>query len=63
MFFVSGALTEVTVICLFAFVSHAFSHTPSMRVQVTLRLNRTDDTAKAALREIAEGRPSLTLKL
>ena len=34
-----------------------------MRVQVDLRLNDTDDTAKAALREIAEGLPSLTLKL
>jgi hypothetical protein len=34
-----------------------------MRAQVDLRANATGEEAKTALREIAEGRPSLTLKL
>jgi hypothetical protein len=34
-----------------------------MRAQVDLRENAMGEEAKAALREIAEGRPSLALKL
>jgi hypothetical protein len=34
-----------------------------LRAQVDLQANATGEEAKAALREIAEGRPSLALKL
>ena len=34
-----------------------------MRAQVNLEYNELGDEAEAALREIAEGRPSLTLQL
>jgi hypothetical protein len=62
---VNGVLTEVRAFLNPGRVGLAcFSLSPSLHArQVDLRVNATGEEAKAALREIAEGRPSLALKL